>query len=515
MRQVSKYLKLSLILVGVTVFSLGKAQQMERPNIIVFFVDDLGWQDISVPFYKEKTEINRKFHTPSLEDLAKESTKFTNAYATPVCTPSRVSMLTGLNAAHHKVTNWTHPVANIPTDNPDSLLSPPNWNINGMSPVANTPRTVYATPFPQILKDNGYYTVHVGKAHWGAAGTPAANPMNLGFMINVGGHSAGHPQSYYAKDNYGNIPKNTSYQAVPDLIEYYGGETFLTEALTLEAVKAISEPIRRKEPFFLHFSNYAVHVPIQPDPRFVQKYLDKGMDSIEAGYASLVEGFDKSIGDIVGFLKAKGVYENTVIIFLSDNGGLSLQPMRSGPNHTQNLPLKAGKGSIYEGGIRVPLLIKNVKGSAAITAESPVIIEDLFPTILELAHINEYATVQNRIDGVSLVSLIEGKKDKSWNDRSLIWNTPNKWTPQDGPGINFFSAIRQGDFKLVYDIKKGNLELYNLKDDIGETKDISSINRSKVKKLSIELTRKLKEWDAQLPVYRSSGKIVPFPDQLH
>ncbi|HAT93212.1 MAG TPA: hypothetical protein DCS36_12680, partial [Sphingobacterium sp.] len=114
----------------------------ERPNIVVFFVDDLGWQDMSEPFYKVKTPINEKFHTPYLETLAKEAIKFTNAYATPVCTPSRVSFLTGLNAAHHRVTNWTHPKADTPTDSKDELLNPPDWNINGLSPVPNIPHTI-------------------------------------------------------------------------------------------------------------------------------------------------------------------------------------------------------------------------------------------------------------------------------------------------------------------------------------------------------------------------------------
>lgn len=491
------------------------AQNKDKPNIVVFFVDDLGWQDISVPFYTGKTAINKKFHTPNLELLAKESTKFTNAYATPVCTPSRVSMLTGVNAAHHRITNWTHPLANKPTDNPDDLLTPPDWNINGMSPDPNIPKTFHATPFPMILKDHGYYTIHVGKAHWGSAGTPAASPKNVGFMVNVAGHSAGHPQSYYAQQHYGNMPGKASLQAVPDLMEYYGSETFLTEALTLEAIKAISEPIKRGEPFFLNFSNYAVHVPIQPDPRFVQKYLGNGLDATEAAYASLVEGFDKSIGDIIHVLKEKGVYENTVIIFLSDNGGLSLKPMRSGANHTQNLPLRAGKGSIYEGGIRVPLLIKDVQDGKERISDVPVIIEDLFPTILEYAHIKDYSLVQKNIDGKSLASLTKGKTDGSWKNRSLIWHIPNKWTVPDGSGINFFSAIRRGDFKLVYEMKKGKLELYNITEDIGEMNDLSDKNPKELRALSKILSDQLKRWEAQMPVIKASGKKVPFPDELN
>jgi arylsulfatase A-like enzyme len=498
------------ILISIISFSPLLAQKTSRPNIIVFFVDDLGWQDLSVPFYKEVTPINKRFHTPNLEVLAKESTKFTNAYATPVCTPSRVSMLTGLNAAHHKVTNWTHPTANKPTDNPDELLTPPDWNINGMSPVPNILRTVHATPFPQILKDNGYFTIHVGKAHWGSAGTPGASPLNLGFMVNIAGHSAGHPQSYYAEENYGNIPGKASLQAVPDLMEYHGSETFLTEALTLEAIKAISEPIKRGEPFFLNFSNYAVHVPIQPDPRFVDKYLKMGLDSTEAAYSSLVEGFDKSIGDIVQVLKNKGVYDNTVIIFLSDNGGLSLQPMRSGQNHTQNLPLRAGKGSIYEGGIRIPLLIKDVDDGKERTSDVSVIVEDLFPTILDYANITNYDVIQKGLDGQSLSELTKGRVDDSWKQRNLIWHIPNKWNRTDGPGINFFSAIRRGNFKLVYDMKNSKVELYDLHNDIGETNDISKTNQKQVKQLSKILSDQLKGWGAQMPTVKQTGEVLVF-----
>lgn len=488
------------------------AQDQLRPNIIVFMVDDLGWQDLSEPFYKEKTAINERFHTPTIEKLARESTKFTNAYATSVCTPTRISLLTGMNAAHHKVTNWTHPTANKPTDAADEKLTPPDWNINGLSPVPNISHTVYATPLPQVLKENGYYTIHVGKAHWGASGTPGANPSNLGFMVNIAGHAAGHPQSYYGKENYGNIPGKASYQAVPDLSEFHGTDTFLTEALTLKAIQSIKEPIRRKEPFFLNLSHYAVHVPIQPDDRFVQKYLDQGLDSTEAAYSSLVEGFDKSLGDVVAFLKKEGIYDNTVIIFMSDNGGLSLAPPRSGEEHTQNRPLKAGKGSLYEGGIRIPLLIKKTDGKPA-QSEQPVIVEDLFPTILDFAQVKESNLVQE-IDGMSLKPVLEGRENNSWKERALIWNYPHKWVPTDGHGINYFSAIRLGDYKLIYDMKHGKLELYNLKKDIGEQHNLASTMNAKTKKLSKMLADQLRKWDALLPVYTSSGESIRYPDRL-
>ncbi len=257
-----------------------------------------------------------------------------------------------------------------------------------------------------------------------------------------------------------------------------------------------------------------MHVPIQPDPRFVQKYLDRGLDSTEAAYASLVEGYDKSVGDIVQFLKDKNLYDNTVIIFLSDNGGLSLSPMRTGPSHTQNLPLKAGKGSVYEGGIRVPLLIKQAKQHPASTDATPVMVEDLFPTILSLAKIDHYQLVQEKPDGKNLLPLMEGNRSDNWNSRPLVWNIPNKWTVPDGPGINFFSAIRQGDYKLLYDMKNGKLELYNLQQDIGELNNLAPKMKGKTSELSKLLSDMLRTWKAQLPTYKATGQQIPYPDQI-
>ncbi len=206
--------------------------------------------------------------------------KFTNAYANSVCTPTRVSFLTGMSAARHRVTNWTSPEKDKLTDYADDLLISPSWNLNGISSGPSIPATVNATPLPQLLKDAGYFTAHVGKAHWGPFGTPASNPRNLGFVVNIAGSSIGHPESYYGEENYGNNPgRPLMLNAVPGLGEYYRSDIFLTEALTLEAIKAVADPIKDKKPFFLYLSHYAVHTPIQGDPRFLKKYLDKGVDS--------------------------------------------------------------------------------------------------------------------------------------------------------------------------------------------------------------------------------------------
>ncbi len=492
-------------------FSLALSAQ-DRPNIVFFLVDDMGWQDTSVPFWTEMTDLNRRYHTPGMERLAREGVVFTNAYSTPVCTPTRVSIMTGMNAAHHGITNWTHIQKDTPTDRPDDTFDGADWNYNGLSPVSGIAHTVHATPFPRLLKDNGYYTIHVGKAHWGSMGTPGSNPYNHGFMVNVAGNATGHPQSFRSEDNYGNMPGKATFHAIHDLSEYYGTGTFLTEALTREAIKALDAPIRNKQPFFLNLAHYAVHVPLQADPRFYQRYIDQGLDETEARYASMIEGMDKSLNDLLDFLDSAGVMKNTVVIFMTDNGGLSLTPLRGGEPHTHNLPLRAGKGSIYEGGIRVPMIVRwdgvAVRGSRT---EQYVIAEDVFPTILEMAGVKASPIVQD-VDGKSLVPLL---RDPAQNDdsRALIWHFPNKWQP-DGPGINYRSAIRRGDWKLIYNMRTGGLELFNLREDIGEAHNVAGKNPRRVRELSRELSEYLRRVGAPMPVERESGRKVRMPDEL-
>ncbi len=505
--------RLSMIVLAV--MSLSFAFSQDRPNIILFLVDDMGWQDCSVPFWTRVTDLNKRYHTPNMERLAKEAMKFTNAYAAPVCTPSRTAMLTGMNPAHSGITNWTATEKNKNTDAADEQFAAAEWNINGLSPVPGIEKTVYATPFPQILKDAGYFTIHVGKAHWAPAGTPGANPYNMGFMVNIAGHAAGNPQSYLANENYGNITGKATSRAVPDMEEYFGSDTFLTEALTTEALKTLQEPLKRKQPFFLNMAHYAVHTPIQPDKRFVQKYYDAGLDSTQAAYASLVEGMDKSLGDIMDFVKKNGIEKNTVIIFMSDNGGLSIAREIGGKDHTQNLPLKAGKGSVYEGGIREPMIVKYPSMIRPATiADQYVIIEDFFPTILELAGIKNYKPVQ-KVDGKSFVPILKNPAFTD-NTRSLVWHYPNKWQNLDPElGINYFSAIRKGDWKLVYNLRNGKVELYNVKKDIGETTDLSAQNKARTIELENLLGAQLKTWKAPMPVDKAKGKPVPFPGGNH
>ena len=177
------------------------AAETDKPNIVLFLVDDMGWQDTSVPFHTGATELNRRYRTPNMERLAKSGMKFTQAYACSVCSPTRVSLMTGLNAARHRVTNWTLR-KNASNDRRHPTLAFPKWNVNGLSPVAGVERTVHAKALPAFLHDVGYRTIHVGKAHFGAVGTPGADPRNIGFDVNIGGHAAGGPGSFLGTQNF-------------------------------------------------------------------------------------------------------------------------------------------------------------------------------------------------------------------------------------------------------------------------------------------------------------------------
>ncbi|MET0244641.1 MAG: sulfatase [Flavitalea sp.] len=486
------------------------AQQPARPNVIIFLVDDMGWEDTSVPFSGSETPNNKKYRTPNMSRLAKDGVLFTNAYAAPVCTPTRVSLVTGMNVAHHKVTNWTSPFKNKNSDAADSVFDAADWNTNGLSPVAGIPKTVHATPLPQLLKDAGYFTIHTGKAHWGAQGTPGANPYNLGFIVNIAGHAAGHPQSYLSEDAYGNLPGKNTAQSVPDLEEYFNSGTFLTDALTSEALKSLELPVANQQPFFLHLAHYAVHTPLMADKRFFQAYLEKGLDTAEAKYASLIEGMDKSLGEILDFVEKKGISKNTVILFLSDNGGLALAPPRGGTPHTHNAPLRAGKGSVYEGGIRIPMIVRYpVLAKGGTITSNPTIIEDVFPAILELTHTKPKKIIQN-VDGISFVPALKNNSLKD-TSRVLLWHYPNNWQAQEIPGTNYFSAIRQNNWKLVYSQKKNTAELYDLSEDLSEEKDVAATNPEKTKELLNLLGKKLKDFSAPMPVNKSTGKKIQYP----
>lgn len=401
--------------------------------------------------------------------------------------------------------------------------------------------TLYATPLPELLRNAGYHTIHVGKAHWGPAGTPGSNPYNMGFVVNIAGSSNGHPKSYLPEENFGNLPYKGDYGSVQNMAQYYGTEIHLTEAMTRMALRTLEHPIRQKQPFFLYFAHYSNHTPIQRDKRFVQKYLDAGMDEGQARYASMVEGMDKSLGDVLDFLEEKGIADNTVLIFYSDNGGHSVGGEKGGELHTQNLPLREGKGSVYEGGIRVPLMFYwKDKISAGTRINTPVSTEDFFPTLLELAGVKSYETVQTT-DGESIVKLVtagskavekamkrgEITNQKEANayvlpksvtgidpEREIVFHYPHQLRFEDQEDIDFMSALRRGDWKLVYRMHTSELELYNLREDIGEHNDLAAKYPEKVKEMASSLGEKLRNWNAPMPTVRATGKKVAMPDEL-
>ncbi len=539
----------------------------KKPNIIFFLVDDYGWVDSEVAFGEEVYPHNLRFNTPNMKRLAEKGTILTNAYACPLSTPTRSSLMTGMHAAHEKITTFTSQYINTPTDfsgggsglslpNDEDVFARGEWNYNGLYPV-NAERfpldsmlnnALPVTPMVQILKDNGYYTIHVGKAHWGVEGNPAANPYNMGFVVNVAGANISHPRSYLGTDNYGNTPELWSQLAVQNMAQYYGTNVFLTEALTREALKTMDYPIQHNQPFYLYLSHHAVHTPITADERFYEKYRAKGMDKKQAKYASMVEGVDKSLGDVMDYMEKKGIADNTIIIFYGDNGGHAANTSKGGVAHTQNKPLREGKASVYEGGIREPMMVywpgKTVAGTRVNT---PVSCEDFFPSILEMAGIKSYETHQ-QIDGQSwarLISkgslyaakaqkrgLIQNQRDAYHfaipesisgldPERVIISHMPHQWRFDDQKDIDFMSAVRKGEWKLVYRMHnaitpghKGAFELYNLKTDIGELNDVAGQHPEKVTELAKILGSKLREWNATMPIVKTTGKPCPLPDEI-
>lgn len=474
----------------------------------------MGWQDTSVPFWHTATPYNHIYETPNMERLARQGIKFTQAYACSVSSPSRCSLLTGANAARHRVTNWTFP-KNGTTDAPSPILDFPEWNYNGICQIPGIDFTYQVASLPQILKENGYHTIHCGKAHFGAIDTPGENPHHFGFEVNIAGHAGGGLASYLGEDNFGNKTDGTpsSGFAIPGLESYWGEDIFVSEVLTREAIKALEKAIKYEQPFFLYMSHYAVHVPIDKDMRFYDKYIQKGFSSKEAAYAALIEGMDKSLGDLMDWLEETGKDKDTIILFMSDNGGLAAEPAwRDGEPHTQNSPLNSGKGSAYEGGIREPMIVSWPGVTQGGTqCDNYIIIEDFFPSILEMVGISGYQTKQE-IDGVSLVPFLSEKDIPSGN-RPLFWNFPNRWG-NTGPGIGSYCAIRKGDWKLIYYYDSVKKELFHMPDDIGEKTNQAVFFPEIVKTLSAELGTFLRSAQAQRPSFKVTKEPVPWPDEI-
>ena len=494
-----KFLR-SILILSITIFLLSCSNQnnKQKPNIIFFLVDDMGWQETSVPFHSEPTELNRRYHTPNMEKMASAGMKFTQAYACAVCSPTRISLMTGMNSARHMVTNWTLR-KNVSPDWKNPIVTSPDWNLNGISAVEGIENTKHVVTLPMLLKEEGYTTIHVGKAHFGAQGTPGEDPKNLGFDINIAGHAAGGPGSYYGKNNFSADFRNGDrIWDIPGLEKYHGTDIYLTEALTIEANKAMDNAVALEKPFYLYMSHYAIHAPWEKDFRFFEKYKEAGLNDFRASYASMVESMDKSLGDIIANVEKNRIEDNTILIFMSDNG----QPS----NTDRNLPLRGHKLTPYEGGIRVPMLV-DWPGITEPGSESDnyLIIEDIFPSILELAGIEEFEQIGGAIDGQSFVPFLMGEYLEK-QERPIFWHYPNTY---DQPP---YSTVRKGDWKLIYHHADQKLELFNIPEDISEKNNLVSEELDKLDEMISILSSFLRETGALMPIDNSSNKPVPYPD---
>jgi arylsulfatase A-like enzyme len=431
-------------------------------NFIFVLVDDMGWADAAC--------YGSRFHeTPNIDRLAAEGMRFTNAYAAaPVCSPTRASIMTGKYPARLHLTDW------IPGENRSVKLKAVPFE----QQMPSSEQTI-----AEALKAAGYTTCHVGKWHLGNA---PYYPDKQGFDINIAGNNWGHPHKGYF----------SPYQ-MQNLEDGPPGE-YLTDRLTGEALKFLER--NKDKPFFLNLWHYAVHEPIQAKKELVKKYEGKlaSMPAAEGpefsqehdrknrerqsrpDYAAMVESMDAGLGRVLEKLRELRVDDRTAIIFFSDNGGLST----AGSLPTSNRPLRAGKGWLYEGGIREPMIIRwpgvTKPGS---TCAAPVISTDFYPTMLEMAGLSLSPT--QHMDAVSLLPLIKGKVVELPR-RAIFWHYPH----YHGSGHRPSGAVRAGDYKLIEFFEDMHVELYNLKHDLSERSDLAGKMPEKAK----ELRTMLHEW---------------------
>ena len=415
------------------------------------------------------------YETPNIDKLSNNSTIFNSAYsASPVCSPTRASIMTGKHHVRVNITDW------IPG------VDPKDRYLIGPEDIHQLP--IEELTIGEILQSNGYSTIYSGKWHLGG---PGFYPENQGFEINKGGFEKGSPMGGYYSPY-----KNPRLSDGPE-------DEYLTDRLTEESISFIKERDKNK-PFAVFLSFYNVHTPIQPNLKHIDYYKDKlktysdtttqtdiegdaisVLNQRNPDYASMVHSTDENIGKLISFLKQRNLYDNTLIIFTSDNGGLSTQA-KVAPTSTK--PLRAGKGWLYEGGIRIPQLIKYINQKQQDLNNVPVVSYDLFTTIvnhLKLDYIDE------KKDGIDLSNLSKEKNKRDY----ILWHFPHYHASLWKPG----SAIRNGDWKLLKFYEENKLELYNLKDDLSEQTDLSSKYPLVVKKLSYKMDEMLAEMNGKVP----------------
>jgi len=463
----------------------GVAAADPPPNVVVFLVDDMGWSDWE---QDGRPTGSSYYETPNMNRLVRQGVTFSNAYsASPVCSPTRNALMTGKHPARTRVTNW------LPGGDFSSNLSSPAWR-RGLAAEDVT--------LAEVFRDAGYVTGFIGKWHLGSQGSTSADPLEHGFDSNVAGNYRGQPNSAvgYFADLWGSFRLKSlgRWLSVPG--------DYLTDRLTDFAVEFIDHNAGSDAPFFLLVSHYGVHVPVQAPSNLVDRYRAKVASEAHSNptYAAMLESVDTSLGRILDQLEVRGVRDRTIVIFASDNGG-SLTA-------TSNAPLRGGKGLLYEGGIRTPLVVswtaepRMARGSES---ETVVVSQDLYPTLLDLTGLSGDPVYNEDLDGVSFRAALEG------DDRDCdvaYWHYPHvSPQSQDVKGGRFVTAVRMGDWKLLYAYEDASWELYDLASDVGETTDLAG----ECTGIASELGARMVDWlvaiDAQLPIDEATGEPVALP----
>ncbi len=432
------------------------ADDARPPNVVLILIDDLGWTDLGC-------QGSQFYETPHIDRLAASGMRFTHGYsACTVCSPTRAGVLTGLYPARLHITDWIEG-----HKRPYARLKVPEWTMH----LPHQSLTM-----AEVFKANGYTTCHIGKWHLGGE---EFWPLTHGFDQNIGGNHRGQPPSYFFPYEQGAIK-------LPGLAEGQAGE-YLTDRLTDEAIRFVSA--NRDRPFFLYLPHYTVHTPLQAKADLIAKYRAKaaakpGLPQQNAVYAAMIESLDDGIGRLLAALDEHKLRDKTVVIFTSDNGGLL--------SSTSNVPLRAGKGSAYEGGVRVPLIFSySPVVATGSTSHVPAMSIDLLPTLVELCGLDlAKAPVW---DGISLAPAL--RQSGTVTREALYWHYPH-YHPG---GATPYGAIRAGDDRLVEFYEDGKAELYNLKDDVSEQHDLAASDPAR----RDELLAKLRAWrmgiGAQMP----------------
>ena len=484
-----------------------------RPNILLCLVDDWGVMDTSVPFsYDSYTDgaspvvrgFNNFYQTPNLEQLADDGMIFTQAYALPVCSPTRTSLMTGFNAPRHGVTvhlNLTG-TQERPGDFDGSAVpthrSPNAWRFRGME--------VTDVTLPRLLSEQGYRSIHCGKGHFGARGEATQDPIAIGFDVNLGGSAAGQPGRYIGNPGYsnGNNP-------VTNIGTYEANGRWLTDALTEAMNDAITEATDDGVPFFSYMSYYAPHAPFTDNPNATGDYSD-AVNTGHRRFATMVEGVDTSLGQIRAHLEAIGVAEDTLIIFVGDNGSDS-PALRSGnqiPSNTFNdYPIRGKKANCYEGGYHVPLFAawgkenptnvfqQQLSISGGTVEHDIVSIVDLPTTILSVADVSH-----PDMDGVDLSPYLTSTPG-THREQTLLRHQPNSHNS------SFFTTYRRDDYKLIYfyyEDPEDQFELYDLAADRDESNNLAENNPQLLLELAREMATALDaSWGELGPLWPTFG----------